>query len=152
MNDDFYVMSPVDVVPYFHGGDLMKKIKTFETFAGNSKYVRLLWDTLHILAYHGSHTSLDYALHVPMRLKRSELGPLLGYEASIRTLYGNLKQVGGTEISDVKVDTKPAELFPRHDYLNSDFPFLSTADVTFTMVYNRLLKKRFRDPSPYEQT
>jgi hypothetical protein len=149
MNDDFYVMSPVDVVPYYHGGDLMDKIRVFEGFAAKSKYLAMLWDTLHILAYHGSPTTLDYALHIPMRMRRSELGPLLRYEASIRTLYGNLQKVGGEQIPDVKVHTRP-DGPPQHDYMSSDFPFLSTHDRTFYTVRKQLLRYRFAEPSPFE--
>jgi hypothetical protein len=149
MNDDFYVMSPVEVVPYFHGGDLMDKIRVFEGFAAKSRYVQMLWDTLHILASKGSPTALDYALHVPMRLRRSELGPMLNHEASIRTLYGNLKEVGGTQIVDVKVHTRPNGP-PQHDFMLSTFPFLSTSDRTYGMVRSQLLRHRFGEVSPYE--
>jgi hypothetical protein len=150
MNDDFYVTRPVDHIPYYHGGDLMNKINTFERFATNSKYTRLLWDTLHILAYHGAPTTLDYALHVPMRMERNNLGPLLQYEASIRTLYGNLFRVGGTQIEDVKVHTQPRNGPPQHDYLNSVIPFLSTHDRTFHRVRRNFLASRFNKPSPFE--
>jgi hypothetical protein len=149
MNDDFYVMSPVEVVPYYHGGDLIDKIRVFEGFAARSKYLAILWDTMHILAYHGSPTTLDYALHVPMRMRRSELGPLLNYEASIRTLYGNLKRVGGEQIPDVKVHTR-RDGPPQHDYMLSDFPFLSTHDRTFHTVRKQLLRYKLNEPSPYE--
>jgi hypothetical protein len=150
MNDDFYVMSPVELVPYYHGGDLMDKIRLFEGFAARSKYLAMLWDTLHILARNGSPTTLDYALHVPMRMRRSELGPLLNYEASIRTLYGNLKRVGGEQITDVKVHTGPRNGPSQHDYMSSDFPFLSTHDRTFHTVRKQLLRYKFSDASPFE--
>jgi len=149
MNDDFYVMSPVELVPYYHGGDLMDKIRVFEGFAAKSKYLAMLWDTLHILAYHGSPTTLDYALHIPMRMRRSELAPLLRYEASIRTLYGNLQKVGGEQIPDVKVHTR-RDGPPQHDYMLSDFPFLSTHDRTFHTVRKQLLRYRFAEASPFE--
>lgn len=150
MNDDFYVMSAVDVVPYYHGGDLIDKIRVFEGFAAKSKYLSMLWDTLHILARNGSPTSLDYALHVPMRMRRSKLGPMLSYEASIRTLYGNLMRVGGEQITDVKVHTGPRNGPTQHDYMSSDFPFLSTHDRTFHTVRKQLLRYRFAEPSPFE--
>lgn len=150
MNDDFYVIQKVDDVPYYHGGDLIDKIKTFEGFAAKSRYVQILWDTVHVLAYRGSPTTLDYALHVPMVMEKDKLAPLLGYQASIRTLYGNLYRVGGQRIDDVKVHTKPFSQIPVYDYENSDFSFLSTADRTFWNV-RKYLKELFPNPSPYER-
>jgi hypothetical protein len=149
MNDDFYVLRKVESVPYYHGGDLMDKIKTFEGFAAKSKYLQILWDTVHVLAYHGSPTTLDYAIHVPIRMERELLGPLLVYEASIRTLYGNLFRVGGERIDDVKVHTKPRSGIPVHDYVVSDFPFMSTADRTFWQT-RKYLKQLFPEPSRFE--
>jgi hypothetical protein len=150
MNDDFFIVKPVDSVPYYHGGDYLDKIKRYEKLAAGGIYTAVLWDTLHLLAQRGSPTSLDYDLHVPMRMRRDLLDTLLGFDVSKRTLYGNLFRVGGEEIEDVKVHSKPLEHFPMYDYLHSDFPFLSTSDRTFRIVHNRLLKKRFKDPSPYE--
>lgn len=150
MNDDFYVMKPTEVVPYFHGGDIMDKIRVFEGFAANSKYLQMLWDTVHILARNGSPTTLDYALHTPMRMRRDKLGPLLEYEASIRTLYGNLNRVGGEYLDDVKIHTRPRSGVPQPDYLESEHQFLSTHDRTFTKVYKELLKHVFNEPSPFE--
>jgi hypothetical protein len=151
MNDDFYVLRKVDSVPYYHGGDLMDKIKTFEGFAAKSRYLQILWDTVHVLAYHGSPTTLDYAIHVPMRMEKENLGPLLGYEASIRTLYGNLFRVGGERIDDVKVHTSPRGGPEQYDYESTDFPFLSTADRTFWQVRKGLLKGLFPNPSTFEK-
>ncbi len=152
MNDDFFVVQPVETVDYYHGGDYMDKIKRFEEYSPGSAYVQVLWDTVHILAYQGSPTTLDYDLHVPMRMEKELLGPLLPYEASKRTLYGNLFRVGGEHIEDVKVHSRPIAQFPSHDFTVSKFPYVSSSDRTFRIVHNRLLKKRFRDPSPYEQT
>jgi hypothetical protein len=74
---------------------------------------------------------------------------LLNYEASIRTLYGNLKRVGGEQIPDVKVHTR-RDGPPQHDYMSSQFPFLSTHDRTFTAVRKQLLRYKLNEPSPYE--
>jgi hypothetical protein len=151
-NDDFFVVQPVDSVPYYHGGDLLDKIKRYENYSPNSVYVRMLWDTLHVLAYHGSPTSYDYALHVPMRMHREMLGPLLPYDCSTRILYGNLFRVEGVQVDDVKVHSKPVDSFPKPDVAAPSFPFLSTSDGTFNRVKNRLLKRMFLEPSPYERT
>lgn len=150
-NDDFFVVQPVESVPYYHGGDLLDKIRRYEDYSPNSVYVQMLWDTLHVLAYHGSPTSLDYALHVPMRMRRQMLGPLLPYECSTRILYGNLFRVDGEHVEDVKVHAKPTGLFSKPDIAAPSFPFLSTSDGTFRRVRDRLLKRMFADRSPYEK-
>ena len=150
MNDDFFIMRPVDDVPYLHGGSVYDKIKRHSAYAPDSAYVRLLWDTLHVLANRGCHTSYDYALHVPMVMEKAKLKPLLGYPASLRILYGNLYNVGGKFSDDVKYHRRLTNGPEPYDFVKGDSPYLSSSDGTFKYVYSKKLKRLFPEPSIFE--
>ena len=154
MNDDFYVMKPVDQVPYYHGGLLADKIKVHSTFAPGSEYTHVLTRTAQVLEAMGIKDPLDYALHIPMMFNRQRLGEVLKQPiASIRTLYGNMYSVGGRKMGDVKVHPKRNQHAPEpFDYKNEDSVFLSTADNTFSEVKRNLLDLVFTRPSKYEKS
>ena len=154
MNDDFYVMKPVDQLQYYHGGLLADKIKTHQTFAPGAEYTGVLTRTAQILDAVGIKDPLDYALHIPMMFNRQKLGEVLKQPiASIRTLYGNMYSVGGRQMGDVKVHPKRNQHAPEpFDYKNEDFIFLSTADSTFPAVKRNLLDLVFSKPSKYEKS
>jgi hypothetical protein len=154
MNDDFYVMKPVDQLQYYHGGLLADKIKTHQTFAPGAEYTGVLTRTAQVLDALGIKDPLDYALHIPMMFNRQKLGEVLKQPiASIRTLYGNMYGVGGRKMSDVKVHPKRNQHAPEpFDYKNEDSIFLSTADSTFPAVKRNLLDSVFPEPSKYEKS
>jgi hypothetical protein len=154
MNDDFYVMKPVDQLQYYHGGLLADKIKVHSTFAPGSEYTHVLTRTAQVLDAMGIKDPLDYALHIPMMFNRQKLGEVLKQPiASIRTLYGNMCGVGGRKMGDVKVHPKRSDYAPESfDYMNEDSVFLSTADNTFFEVKTNLLDLVFTKPSKYEKS
>jgi hypothetical protein len=154
MNDDFYVMKPVDQVPYYHGGLLADKIRTHQTFAPGAEYTGVLTRTAQVLDAVGIKDPLDYTLHIPMMFNRKKLGEVLKQPiASIRTLYGNMYSVGGRQMGDVKVHPKRNQHAPEpFDYKNEDSIFLSTADSTFSAVKRNLLDLVFPKPSKYEKS
>jgi hypothetical protein len=67
-------------------------------------------------------------------------------------MYGNLFNIGGTEIDDVKFHRPSTRRWAKNPSLNSlDFEYLSTSDESFLEVYENILKDMFKDPSPYEK-
>lgn len=152
MNDDFYVMQPVDRLQYYHGGHFSNKLKLFKQYAPNASYARMLSRTQSVLNGLKIKDPLDYALHIPFLYHKKKLAKVLPYDGSIRTLYGNIHNVGGTQIEDVKVHpTRNKEWSPKpFDYINCETPFLSTADSAFNEVKKNLLDKVFTEPSRYE--
>lgn len=151
MNDDFFIVKPIDNVPYLYGDDVHTKIKRHAAYAPKSPYVQLLWDTLHVLANKGCHTSYDYALHVPMVMEKSKLATLLDYPVSLRILYGNFYEVGGEYSEDVKFHRYISGGPEPYDFLKGSSPFLSTSDATFPYVHRRLLSRLFTERSPFER-
>jgi hypothetical protein len=152
MNDDFYVLKPIDQVPYYHNGLLADKIAEFVRFTTWSTYTDVLSRTMSVLNNLGIEDPLDYTLHIPMMFNKQKLADILPHPiASIRTLYGNIYKVGGRKMSDVKVHPKNHQYAPKSfDYMNEDSIFLSTADRTFDRVKKNLLGPMFIEPSKYE--
>ena len=152
MNDDFYIMQPLDRLQYYHGGHFEDKLKTFKLYAPNSSYTKMLQRTQSVLDGLGFKDPLDYTLHIPVLYQKKKLAEVLPYDGSTRTLYGNIHRVGGTRMDDVKVH--PRRPFPHapepFDYMNNTEPFLSTADRMFPTVKKNLLGSVFTKPSKYE--
>lgn len=152
MNDDFYIMQPLDRLQYYHNGLFDDKLKTFKLYAPNASYVKMLQRTKSVLDGLGIKDPLDYTLHIPMLYHKNKLAQVLPYDGSTRTLYGNVHKIGGRQIEDVKVHPKrqsPHAPEP-FDYMNNETPFLSTADTMFHTVKKNLLGKVFTQPSKYE--
>jgi hypothetical protein len=152
MNDDFYIMKPLDRLQYYHGGHFDNKLKTFKLYAPEASYTKMLQRTKSVLDAMGFEDPLDYTLHIPVLYQKKKLAEVLPYDGSIRTLYGNMHRVGGTFMEDVKVHPKRQnEWAPEpFDYMNNKTPFLSTADSAFQSVKNNLLGSVFTKPSKYE--
>jgi hypothetical protein len=149
MNDDFFIMKPMLDIPYFHGGLLINKVKTFKTHAKTSSYTKMLSDTYDTLIKKQIQDPLDYAIHVPMKMNKKNLSKVIYPALSIRTMYGNLYNVGGIPIEDVKVHlNRPwSESF---DY-KKNTKFLSTNDQSFNKLYEEIFKNKFIDKSPLEK-
>jgi len=126
-NDDFFVLSPIKKVVVAHKGELESQLRLH---AGRSDYYsRALRDTFEFLQKHGVDKPLNYELHIPMNMKVSRR---LYYEAMIRdevkrgkrllmrSIYGNLEDIGGIRMEDVKNPDK-----------YSDKIFLSTSNKSF---------------------
>ena len=153
MNDDFFIIKPIDYVYAFHGGSLSDKIGIFELHSEKSPYTRLLIKTEQILKKWGIEEPLDYAIHVPMVMQKDKLKEIVStrHEAiSVRTLYGNKFKVGGIKIEDVKIHKRSNIRLDSYDFTNKDFPYISTNDNTFEYLYNKLLKITFNKKTKYE--
>jgi hypothetical protein len=152
MNDDFYIMKPLDKLQYYHGGWFEDKIKTFSLYAPTASYTNMLRRTKSVLDGLGIKDPLDYTLHIPVLYHKNKLAQTLPYDGSTRTLYGNIHKVGGRRMDDVKVHPKRKSGWAPEpfDYTNNDTPFLSTCDSVFQSVKNNLLGKVFTKPSKYE--
>jgi hypothetical protein len=67
-----------------------------------------------------------------------------------RSTYGNLHNVGGIQIEDVKVYKNLPLLEISYDINDLKYEYLSTDDSSFDIVFNKILKDMFPDPSSYE--
>lgn len=151
MNDDFYIVKPIDKVETYNGGYLQDKIDLFSKNMTNSYYIKLLKNTKDRLASLGIDDPLDYAIHVPMEFNKEKLSTVIKPRMSYRTLYGNIYNVGGIKISDVKIHSKNTRDWADTPDLDSlELPYLSTNDASFEDVYRNILKDMFPDPCRFE--
>jgi hypothetical protein len=152
MNDDFYIIKPITNINTYHGGSFQKKVEIFSDNAKSSYYTSMLINTNNILKDAGIENPLDYAIHVPIELNKQKLSTVIQSKVSIRTMYGNLFDIGGTEVDDVKFHRMATRKWAKSPDLNTiDFEYLSTGDESFIEVYEMILKDMFKYPSPYEK-
>ena len=148
-NDDFYVMKPINGLPYYYNGSLFTLIKDIEYRRSGraSNYTKLLRRARSALCLIGRDTN-NYELHLPMVLNREKLDKLLSIfptQRVTRSTYGNYYRVKGEERRDVK----PLLGAP----IDYDSDFLSSSDKTFEQdtELRDFIKKSFPNKSKYER-
>jgi hypothetical protein len=152
MNDDFYIIKPIEKINTYHGGNFEKKVEIFTENAKSSYYTSMLINTNNTLKDLGINNPLDYAIHVPIEFNKQKLSTVIKPKLSIRTIYGNLFNIGGTKIDDVKFHRTATRRWAKSPDLNTiDFEYLSTSDESFLEVYENILKDMFKEPSPFEK-
>lgn len=110
----------------------------------------MLYHTYDKLGSYGIHEPLNYELHVPMIMNKLLLKRLLKYKLCLwRSLYGNLYEVGGTEMKDVKIYKPTSKKFDGTTYTDKDLTFLSSSDDYFDS-FQKFLKGKFNKKSIYE--
>ena len=151
MNDDFFVLEKIDSIPTLHGGLLSNKITSYIKMLGPTMYSSILGKALHHLKAKKISEPLDYDVHVPMVINRKTFIEVVPRDSQApRSVYGNLANVGGTEIQDVKTYNNPQYKSRSYQYNNTNSPYISTDDDTFEELYNQILKDMFPEPSKYE--
>jgi hypothetical protein len=150
-NDDMFVMHYQDGgMPVLHRGPV-RDVEAYYAARASGAYLRGMRETAALLAELGHPDPLSYELHVPMAVDKT--GMLAALDAARhltvvhkRTLYGNLAQVGGKQIPDVKIlHRAPRDFGPAS-------PYLSTMPDSFAAgAVGHFIRRAFPHPSPYEQ-
>ena len=152
MNDDFYIMKEIEDIENFHEGLLEEKHNIYFDAYQSSTYTRKLGDTKAKLKRLGHDQPLSYELHVPFLVEKWKLARVARYEGVLwRSMYGNIFQVGGAYMEDVKVYSTTKMNFKSYNYKLGKSPFLSTEDRSFDEVLNKVLKKKFPAKSALEK-
>lgn len=150
MNDDFYFLS--NEYGYYHEGSLRDKYESYRDISQVSSYNKKLLDTLSKLKRLGYEDPLSYELHIPFPVEKRKLAKIMKYSDILwRSIYGNIFEVGGTMISDVKVYSNRGMSFKSYDYMSGSLPFVSTNDSSFSEVEENLLKHSFNKHTIYEK-
>lgn len=151
-NDDFFVMEKVDSIPVYYRCSLPKHIIDMELKFGNkpTHYTEELRKTYVALTEAGFSFN-SYELHMPFKFNRAKLLQTIGAFPNnhcTRTLYGNMFNVGGEEMDDVKIYGRKME----SDLKNKTF--LSTDDSSWennTSGVTDYIKEKFKEKSSYEK-
>jgi hypothetical protein len=152
MNDDFFIIKKIETVEQFYNGLLSSKIEKFIKITGSSMYIRKLITTNNRLNKLGFINPLDYELHIPMPMHKAGLLDVITKypECLWRSMYGNLFNVGGKQMEDVKVykNKRHAE---RSAEITKNSIYLSTEDTGLNIMLDKILKDLLPNPSPYEK-
>ena len=151
MNDDFFIVKPIKTISYMHSGSLKEKVDLYKRWVPKSSYTKLLVSTDKKLQKLEISNPLDYAIHVPMPMEKDKLLEVIYPELSVRTMYGNIFNVGGEKIQDVKVYDQGPLWANSYDYLNGQSPFISSNDNSFKMVYADILKEMLANKTECEK-
>jgi hypothetical protein len=152
MNDDFFIINKINDIQYFYGGTLVEKVLLYKDLTGSSSYIDKLSNTLNKLKRYGVEQPLDYELHVPFPVNKKNLYKILNKNDRLlyRSFYGNMFNVGGLKIEDVKIYDRTGLMKKSFDYQNIDTDFLSTTDTSFNTI-EPMLKKKFPNKSHCEK-
>lgn len=148
-NDDMFVLNPVEAMPVLHRGPV-RDVEAYYATRGSGRYLRGLRETRDLLVSLGHPDPVSYELHVPMPIEKA--GMLKALDASRhlevvhkRTLYGNLAQLGGEQIRDVKILHRAPRGYSAQD------TWLSTMPDSFTNGnVGRFIRGVFPRACPYE--
>jgi hypothetical protein len=73
-----------------------------------------------------------------------------GTEFLWRSMYGNMFNIGGTVMEDVKVYNEGPLVAKSYDIINKDHKYLSSTDSSFPMLHKTILNKLFKTNCIYE--
>lgn len=151
MNDDFFIMRPVEKVGYFYDGSLLERAERNELLTTTGAYTKLLYNTYDRLKKMGIEEPLNYEVHIPMIMNKKGLKEVLKHKTCLwRSMYGNIYEVGGTNKEDVKVYSVNSSNPKSYDWKGKNFAYLSTQDSSFPNIHRNLLAKKFKSPSSIE--
>jgi hypothetical protein len=151
MNDDFFIMRPIEKISYFYEGTLLERAERNELLTTTGAYTQLLYNTHDKLIKMGIENPLNYEMHIPMIMNKQKLKEVLKYKTCLwRSLYGNIYNVGGINREDVKVYSKNSSNPKSYDWKGKNFAYLSTQDSSFPTIHRVLLAKKFKSPSSIE--
>jgi hypothetical protein len=149
MNDDFFIMKPVEKTPVHHRGPTAEVIRRLGW--ADMRYMAGMRQVMQMCQRLGIVNPLCYETHTPIPVdKQAMLRVLTRREADHlplqqhkRTLYGNLAALGGEQIADPKV-------IARAGGFRKDAIYLSTAQWNASEVVG-FIKESLPGPSPYER-
>jgi hypothetical protein len=150
LNDDMFVMHTVDTMPVLHRGPV-REVEAYYEARASGVYLRGMRETRELLGRLGHPDPLSYELHVPMPVDKQGMLDALAIGRDIpvlhkRTLYGNLAELGGTQIRDVKI------LHRRPQGYDETSVWLSTMPDSFANgAVGLYIRRSFPDACRYER-
>jgi hypothetical protein len=152
MNDDFYITKKINEIKIYNNGLLEDQINQYHNVGVRSTYLNRLGKTYSYLQRRDIPNPISYELHVPMPMEKSKLITILEeqYSTLWRSKYGNLFNIGGETVKDVKVHKSGVMRSLSHNEDEEHIPYLSTADTSFMFLLD-YLTTNFSEKSIYER-
>jgi hypothetical protein len=152
MNDDFFIIKKINSVDQFYNGLLSDKISRFTQITGSSMYIKKLITTNKKLIDLGIKNPIDYELHTPMPMNKPGLLDVIEKypECLWRSMFGNLYNVGGTQMDDVKIYVNKRHLARSNEITDSSI-YMSTEDTSLKVMLDKMLRQMLPEPSIYEK-
>lgn len=155
MNDDMFVIKPVEHVHNFNRGtieEVMAEIRAYGHKSGD--YLNGMRRAKVVLEDFGVFEPLSYELHIPMLFNKSKLQQIFDsfdeqfqkYNSmQFRSLYGNLELDSSRRIQDVKVRSGAKSFNRNTTYLSTDNNSFANAAV------GQFIRDTFSEPCKYER-
>lgn len=142
MNDDFYIMNPLDDVYMYYDGTMAKRIEELP----DGSYKCNMQDYYEVLSNHVTNP-LNYAVHTPMLINKQLARFVIKQcepEHNFRNLYGNcMRQITpSVAVKDNKYRSKDKTWDKKATFASSD-------DETFPKM-KTYLRNKFKDKSKWE--
>lgn len=149
MNDDFFIMKPMEHVEIWHGGSLWDKSERRMQLEPYSTYGKYLRETYKTIKHLGIDEPLDYELHTPLPTTKTSIAEALKHEGLWRSISANVSGIGGDQHEDVKLYT-PGSLL--HKSINNldHMTYMSCDDRSFNILLNSHLLSAFPNKTKYE--
>lgn len=154
MNDDFFVMQPVDELEHYHMGNYNKFAQNYYDNYPDGEYTKVIKRTQDVLEKLGATDAKSYELHVPMIMNKAYYQQAMQAQREFnptflpvfpRTLVGSLNYYQGKKIDDVKV-------YEVDGKFDTKALFLSTTDKVFKNgKVGQHIRKVFEDRCKYEK-
>ena len=145
LHDDMYTLRPIKSIPIHHRGLYRDIVQEYQEAGKNTFYTKRMQTTYTRLLSMGIKDPLCYELHIPFVINKAKWLKFASHitpDVNKLSMYGNLNEIGGTKINDVKVR--------RGGYCNNDM-FVSTHDGSFNnSEVGRAIRTMFNEKSPYE--
>lgn len=141
MNDDFFILGP-GKIDFFYDGLMEEKINNHINTYGPSRYTKVLRDAKKALNRIGIADPLNYDVHLPMPMNKEKLASVVDLSDAPRSMYGNVHNVGGIKVEDVKIYKKEKEYSPGD--------FISSIDEYFPHILQTIIKESLNRPTTYE--
>lgn len=124
MNDDIYITRVLEAIPTYHRGTIARVLNR-DYAKSNSLYVRIMKKALRTLKENG-YSTYSYELHCPMVINKKKFRDIYREveryynvpHGSDRTMYGNMANIGGEQIKDVKL-YNPTDPIPDSEFISS---------------------------------
>lgn len=150
--DDIFLMRPINAIPHLNRGPIDEIIKALAP--KKDTYAQGMVATKRLLIDQGfsEDNILSYELHMPMIIHKSAMMHTLKVHDQSRapnlhkrTLYGNIFDYGGEQVSDNKINNKLA-------IWDKNCLFISTSDTSFREhPVGEWIRAQFTESSHYER-